>query len=73
MGLRSDTRERNEAIRDGIAQATVAAFEADEPMTIRACMAPCVSPPRPYTDGCPLCEVLIVYPNGTVFRETRNH
>lgn len=71
MALISDEKVRREAIREAIDLAIVAAFDTNEPMPIWACMAPCVSPPS--GQSCPLCEMIWVYPNGIVVRESRLH
>lgn len=69
--MSAKTDSRAEAIQEAIAIARVEAFQQDEVMMIWACMAPCVSPRG--GGNCPLCEVILVYPNGIVSRERRNN
>lgn len=73
MGLRSDTQDREAAIRGLIAEITPEVFDDDDAATIMVCMAPCVSPPMGFVGGCPLCEKVIVLPSGIVSRETRRN
>lgn len=70
--MTSDKQARAEAVQDAIADANIRAFQEDDAMMIWVCMAPCVSPPMGCLN-CPLCELIIVMPNGTVSRETRRH
>lgn len=64
------SEDRKEMLASLIARATMEASMTEEPVRIAVCMPPCMAM---CGVDCPLCELVIVMPNGTTVRETKGH
>ena len=61
---------QEETLRVLICRCGIEAFDTDEALRIAVCTLPYCTP---VPNGCPLCEIVTVPPNGVVTRETRRH